>query len=247
MSQVQRAVKVITTQDILSDVPEAAEGFPVRKWSIKVCLVGPNGQDIPATVFDKVVYKLHPTFENPNRSFKKPPFKIDEQGWGEFDLAIVFHIAEKGGEHTVLHDLNFQKNRYEVIHNLTFPTNKPALNKLLAESGPVPGYTDAGNASVVSGEKRKAENSVNGPAKTIKRKNKAIEKGTVDLERLSDGLQKLNEDDLLSVVQMVTDNKTNEMYVKNDVEEGEFHMDLYTLPDSLLKSLWDYVKKRVEA
>ena len=68
-------------------------------------------------------------------------------------------------------------------------------------------------------------------------------KGNIDLEKLSQGLTKLSEDDLIVVVQMVTDNRTNEMNIKNDVDNGEFTMDLYTLPDSLLKSLWDYVKK----
>ena len=67
-------------------------------------------------------------------------------------------------------------------------------------------------------------------------------KGNIDLEKLSQGLTKLSEDDLIVVVQMVTDNRTNEMNIKNDVDNGEFTMDLYTLPDSLLKSLWDYVK-----
>lgn len=38
------------------------------------------------------------------------------------------------------------------------------------------------------------------------------------MEKLADGLQKLNEDDLLKVVQMVHDNKTESTYVKNDVE-----------------------------
>ena len=40
----------------------------------------------------------------------------------------------------------------------------------------------------------------------------------VDMEKLADGLQKLNEDDLLHVVTMVHDNKTSETYTKNDVE-----------------------------
>lgn len=92
-----------------------------------------------------------------------------------------------------------------------------------------------GNGSGVGGEEA--------PAK-FKKKPK-IEKGSVDLERLADGLKMLGEDDLLGVVEMVTDNKTKDMYIKNDVQEGEFHMDLYTLPDPLLLSLWDYVKKRV--
>nr|6LQZ_A Chain A, Transcription initiation factor TFIID subunit 14 [Saccharomyces cerevisiae S288C] len=71
-------------------------------------------------------------------------------------------------------------------------------------------------------------------------------KGSVDLEKLAFGLTKLNEDDLVGVVQMVTDNKTPEMNVTNNVEEGEFIIDLYSLPEGLLKSLWDYVKKNTE-
>jgi transcription initiation factor IIF auxiliary subunit len=38
------------------------------------------------------------------------------------------------------------------------------------------------------------------------------------MDRLADGLQKLNEDDLLQVVQMVHDNKAADSYTKNDVE-----------------------------
>jgi hypothetical protein len=38
------------------------------------------------------------------------------------------------------------------------------------------------------------------------------------MEKLADGLQKLNEDDLLQVVQMVHDNKSTDTYTKNDVE-----------------------------
>ena len=38
------------------------------------------------------------------------------------------------------------------------------------------------------------------------------------MDKLADGLQKLNEDDLLQVVQMVHDNKSADSYTKNDVE-----------------------------
>ena len=38
------------------------------------------------------------------------------------------------------------------------------------------------------------------------------------MEKLADGLQRLNEDDLLHVVQMVHDNKSPETYTKNDIE-----------------------------
>lgn len=38
------------------------------------------------------------------------------------------------------------------------------------------------------------------------------------MDKLADGLQKLNEDDLLQVVQMVHDNKSADSYTKNDAE-----------------------------
>jgi hypothetical protein len=38
------------------------------------------------------------------------------------------------------------------------------------------------------------------------------------MDKLADGLQKLGEDDLLQVVQMVHDNKSPDSYTKNDVE-----------------------------
>ena len=55
---------------------------------------------------------------NDGIAFKKPPFRIDEQGWGEFDMSIVLTAAHKGGEHTLQHDLNFQSERYEAKHQV---------------------------------------------------------------------------------------------------------------------------------
>lgn len=49
---------------------------------------------------------------------KRPPFRIDEEGWGEFDMEIILAAIDKGGDHTVAHDLNFQAERYEAKHVL---------------------------------------------------------------------------------------------------------------------------------
>lgn len=49
---------------------------------------------------------------------KSPPFHIAEQGWGEFDMAIVLRTIEKGQEFTILHDLNFANERYEARHTI---------------------------------------------------------------------------------------------------------------------------------
>ncbi|KTW29706.1 hypothetical protein T552_04094 [Pneumocystis carinii B80] len=235
MVEVKRTVKLITIQNILKDVPPAGEGFPMRKWSVSLVALSEDGQELPAAFIDKVTYKLHPTFQSPNRSFKKPPFRIEEKGWGEFEMDVIIFYADKGGETTLKHDLNFQQNKYENEHILTITNPRPALQRLLAESGPVPGYVELE-------DKKKDKRKFDG---TDKNKKKGKFSKPVDMDRLADGLQKLEEDDLLQVVKMVNDNKTPEMYVKNDVEEGEFHLDLYTLSDNLLTMLWNFTAKRV--
>lgn len=68
----------------------------------------------------------------------------------------------------------------------------------------------------------------------------------VDMEQLADRMQRLQEDDLLQVVQMIHDQKSPETYTKNDVDAGEFHVDLYTLPDNLVKTLWDFTASKVD-
>lgn len=40
----------------------------MREWSLKVFMVDESGNERPADVFTKVVYNLHPTFENPVQS-----------------------------------------------------------------------------------------------------------------------------------------------------------------------------------
>ena len=41
------------------------------------------------------------------------------------------------------------------------------------------------------------------------------------MEKLADMLQKLTEDNLLTVVQMIHDNKTDETYTKNDLDREQ--------------------------
>ena len=49
------------------------------------------------------------------------------------------------------------------------------------------------------------------------------------MDKLADGLQKLGEDDLLQVVQMVHDNKSADSYTVNDVERASssFYRDYF--------------------
>ena len=44
------------------------------------------------------------------------------------------------------------------------------------------------------------------------------------MEKLADNLQNLDEDDLLQVVQLVHDHKTQETYTKNDVDSKALYL-----------------------
>ena len=82
-----------------------------------------------------MTYKLHPSFgdratqsifdtvvgiENGGRrliefpAIDNPPFRIQEQGWGEFDMQVILSAADK--DHIITHDLNFATPRYESKH-----------------------------------------------------------------------------------------------------------------------------------
>lgn len=195
------------------------------------------------------------------QAFKHPPFTINEKGWGEFDMQIALTPigASKAGEQVVAHDLNFQQEHYESTHPVTFRNPKGQLLEVLRESGPVgdEGKTNGVGAGAAPKEK-KARKSGN---------------RNVDMEKLAEALPMLGEEDLLQVVQMVHDNKSDDTYTKNDIDsesplehseaemlesmrlwdagltsftDGEFHVDLYTLPDPLIKMLWDYTTSRVD-
>lgn len=116
-------------------------------------------------------------------------------------MTIDLATSDKGGKTTLLHDLNFAAARYESKHPVTFKNPSQALIALLRDSGPVPG-DDNGGARKKDEKKRKR------PA--------------VDMEKLADGLVKLDEEDLLQVVQMIHDNKSADTYTKNDVERKFF-------------------------
>ncbi|TKA23535.1 hypothetical protein B0A50_07113 [Salinomyces thailandicus] len=231
MPDIKRVVKLVTTQSVIPE--EAVEGeIPNRRWTISIYLVGPDGENLEAKCYEKATYHLHESFGARRRQiFKQAPFLIEEKGWGEFDMSIVLTPvgAPKGGDHTLQHDLNFQQEEYESIHNVSFRNPKDQLLQLLKESAPAGEGVNGAGAGGNKPEKKRQKTSRN-----------------VDMEKLAEALPRLGEDDLLQVVQMVHDNKTEETYTKNDVENGEFHVDLYTLPDPLIKMLWDFCDKKVD-
>ncbi|KAI1344327.1 transcription initiation factor IIF-like protein [Xylariaceae sp. FL0016] len=218
--QIERKVMLVTEQHNIpkdSPVPE----FPMKEWSVKIFLLDQAGNKHPANVFTKAVYNLHPSFEKPQQTFTEPPFTCTNEGWGEFEMSIDLYTTEKA-KSTLFHDLNFQKPTYELPQSVTFKNPSQALIALLRETGPV-GDDDLKAAKIrkgADGKKRKVG---------------------FDYEKIADAMTKLDEDALLHVIQMIHDNKTDDTYTNNDLEAGEFTVDLYSLPDPLTKMLWDFL------
>jgi len=217
---VERKIKIVTEQHNI-DKPPIQEGFPMKEWTVEIYILDQEGKERPARCFTKAVYNLHPSFAQPVQTFTEPPFRCRNEGWGEFEMAIDLYTTEKGGKQTIIHDLNFAAPQYENIHTVTFKNPSQALQAILRETGPLP-----------SDEERK-----------LKKADGGKKKKAYDIEKMADALVKLGEDDLLQVIQMIHDNKDDNTYIQNNIDAGEFSVDLYTLPDPLLKMLWDFVVK----
>jgi len=248
VEKITRKVRITTKQTVLENEEKIDGVFPMREWRISIHLVGADGKLYPATVFDRVTYQLHETFANPRRVLTEPPFELVEKGWGEFEMRLTFRIAHGGGDVSTGYDLHFRSPENHQDIPVGFPANKKDIVAELAKSGPVPSSPSAGASAAPAAAAPNAEKRAGSrdEAATKTKKPKVTIKGSVDLERLSSGLEQLGEQDVLSIVQMISDNKTPEIYVKNDVDAGEFHVDLFTLPNGLLKSIWDFVEKKVE-
>mmetsp|Transcript_119036 Transcript_119036/g.167323 ORF Transcript_119036/g.167323 Transcript_119036/m.167323 type:complete len:214 (-) Transcript_119036:16-657(-) len=60
----------------------------------KVYVQCPCAKDMTKVV-RKVVFKLHESFENPNRTCSVPPYEVEESGWGEFEINIKIYFVDQ--------------------------------------------------------------------------------------------------------------------------------------------------------
>ncbi|EFY92371.1 putative transcription initiation factor IIF 30K chain [Metarhizium acridum CQMa 102] len=138
--------------------------------------------------------------------------------------------ATRVGLAPIIHDLNFLQEKYEATHTVTFKNPSQALQERLRETGPLPNDDDR--------QKKKTVASKKGGQK-------------YDYEKIAEALEKLDEEDLLRVIQLINENKGPDTYIRSDVEvdnlaeAGEFSIDLYTMPDMLTTKLWEHLISRV--
>eukprot|EP01112_Ceratiomyxa_fruticulosa_P022396 TRINITY_DN8178_c0_g3_i2.p1 TRINITY_DN8178_c0_g3~~TRINITY_DN8178_c0_g3_i2.p1 ORF type:complete len:215 (+),score=48.39 TRINITY_DN8178_c0_g3_i2:294-938(+) len=68
-----------------------AEEDKTHKWTAYVR--GPRDEDLSYFI-KKVVFHLHPSFKNPKRVVEAPPFEIQEEGWGEFEISYSLYFTD---------------------------------------------------------------------------------------------------------------------------------------------------------
>ncbi|XP_057867844.1 transcription initiation factor TFIID subunit 14b isoform X1 [Cryptomeria japonica] len=73
-----------------------ADEYHSHKWTVYIR--GATNEDLGVAI-KRVVFQLHPSFNNPTRIIEAAPFELSETGWGEFEISmtIYFHsdVAEK--------------------------------------------------------------------------------------------------------------------------------------------------------
>ncbi|KAF0973870.1 hypothetical protein FDP41_007257 [Naegleria fowleri] len=68
-----------------------------RLWCKWVCYVRGLILDDDLNYISKVVFHLHETFNPPVVTVTKPPFEIEQEGWGQFPLLIDIHFHASSG------------------------------------------------------------------------------------------------------------------------------------------------------
>lgn len=85
----------IVTGTVAISLGKKATDYATHSWTVFVR--SPTNDNL-GSIIKKVVFKLHDSFENPNREVTLPPFELRETGWGEFDILIEIHFRDDANE-----------------------------------------------------------------------------------------------------------------------------------------------------
>lgn len=62
-----------------------------HQWTV---YVKPFLNEDMQTYVKKIHFKLHESYESPNRIVMKPPYEVSETGWGEFEVVIKIYFHD---------------------------------------------------------------------------------------------------------------------------------------------------------
>lgn len=111
----------VKTQNIILKSYEDEFSFPLRRWQVELILLDKDNKETDINILSTCTFVLHDSFKDNKRSIRKPPFVIQETGWGEFDIKIVCTLAHNAGSFKIIHDLVFEDEAYNVDYSVQVP------------------------------------------------------------------------------------------------------------------------------
>lgn len=178
-----------------------------------------RSDEIEANVLSDCTYHLHPTFENPVRKFFSPPFVLEEEGWGQFEIKIVCNFLSGVGKITIKHPLQFEDNAYAMDYLVQVPYHTPELRRRLETH-----FTLQQEIKEVP-----SRSLTSGPATWV------------NLIPLLDG------DAVAEIVRMIVANPAVQNEILKHPRHEDFFMGLYQLPDELLDKIRAFVSENSES
>lgn len=133
----------VKTQNVILIPATKDFNLPIRRWQVELLLLDKNGNEVPATILSSCTMLLHPSFQNNSRTFKQPPFIVQETGWGEFDIVITCSLKYHGGSFKIIHDLLFEEDAYECDYTVQIANEIPNLRNELLPFYDIPEIRDS--------------------------------------------------------------------------------------------------------
>eukprot|EP00736_Rhodelphis_marinus_P001221 Rmarinus@m.28034 len=119
-------VKPIVTGSVAFWLGKKAQERKSHRWS--VYLRGVHGEDLSYFI-RKVIFQLHHTFTDSQRVLLRPPFEVEEYGWGEFEIGIKIYFVDPVEKPVQLyHSLKLYPS-----HDIQLTTKKPVISEYYDE------------------------------------------------------------------------------------------------------------------
>ncbi|QLQ81477.1 hypothetical protein HG537_0F02380 [Torulaspora globosa] len=191
----------------------AVDSLPLRKWRVEICMLDEKGDEIEATVLSDCTFQLHPTFERPTRKLFSPPFVLEEQGWGEFDIKILCNCLGNTGKIKIQHPLRFEDDAYAIDYSVQVPYHTAELRSRLEN-----------HFTLQDEESQMPEKPQTGASSSW-----------------INSIPRLDEDSVTEIVRMILSHPAVRNEVLDHPRHEDFIMTLHQLPTELLDEIRNYI------
>lgn len=178
-------------------------------------MLNSHEEEVALDILSACVFYLHPTFKEPVRRLRQPPFVLEENGWGEFEMRILCHFIENVGKFTINHILSFESNAQAVDYSVKVPCHTPLIREYLGKHFKL----------LEVRFDHKQENEIS-PAQV---------RNWINL------IPKLDDDTVTEIVQLILAHPAVQAEVNKQERHKDFLMGLYQLPNELLQKIGQYI------